>query len=144
MTSEVLGGKSIATEYFGPGNTRGARIKASVIDGDRIQKSISVSYPHELNTDEAHLFAAEKMRDKMGWSGDLIGVGTRKGYVFGFKAFSNIRRNPSPRPHRGIVAAVTTMEGETLATFTRKAAAIRWARRYARAHRRRLRIVDPR
>ena len=93
--SEILSGKSIQTEYFGPGNVRGSRIKASVIDGDKIQKTASFGYLYDLDMYENHLKAAEAMRDKMGWDGDLIGVGTRKGYVFGFKHFArSFRKNP--------------------------------------------------
>lgn len=102
--SDILSGKSIQTEYFGPGNTRGARIRASVIDGNKIQKSMSISYPHELDMYAAHIFAAEQLRDKMGWSGDLIGVSTQKGYVFGFKKFTTasfgFQRNPTLRATR--------------------------------------------
>jgi hypothetical protein len=102
--SDVLGGKSIKTEYFGPGNVRGARIKASVIDGNKIQASMSVSYPHELDMYAAHIFAAEAMRDKMGWKGDLIGVQTQTGYVFGFKEHGSSRfgfsKNPTLRASR--------------------------------------------
>lgn len=92
--SSVTGGKSIATQYFGATNTRGAKIKASVIDGNRVQKSITISYPHELDMEAAHLQAAITLRDKMNWTGDLIGVGTRTGYAFGFKDIIRVRRNP--------------------------------------------------
>jgi hypothetical protein len=96
--SDILSGKSIKTQYFGPGNMRGARIKASVIDGNRIQASITVPYSHQKNEYEEHIFAAEKMRDKMGWTGDLVGVGTQKGYVFGFKRFSTRQRGMVKNP----------------------------------------------
>lgn len=98
--SDILTGKSITTEYFGPTNTRGARIKASVIDGRKIQKSISISYPHELDMYDAHILAANTLRDKMNWQGDLIGVSTQKGYAFGFAHFKRTRQNPRKRIHK--------------------------------------------
>jgi hypothetical protein len=72
--------KAIETKYHGPTNTRGARITASDLDGNRI----TVPYPHELSGEDVHRVAAEALRDKMGWSGRLIGGSTKAGYVFVF------------------------------------------------------------
>lgn len=84
--SSILGGKSIETRYHGATNTRGARITARVVDGRNYGKSLSIPYPHDLSGYGAHMLAAIKLRDKMDWKdgGDLIGVQTRDGYVFGF------------------------------------------------------------
>lgn len=105
--SDILSGKSIQTEYFGPGNIRGSRIKAGVVDGNKIQKTMSFSYRDELDSYGNHIAAAEALRDKMGWSGDLIGIGTRKGYVFGFKKFALLKtasgspiKNPTIRARK--------------------------------------------
>ena len=74
--------KAISTKYIGPTNTKGARIKAYAEGGN----SVTISYPHELSTEKAHLEAALCLRDKMNWndSGKLIGGGTADGYVFVF------------------------------------------------------------
>ena len=45
--------QAIETRYLGPTNTRGGRIKAECWAG-----SLTIPYPHELNTDEAHKAAA--------------------------------------------------------------------------------------
>lgn len=73
--------KAIITKYFGPTNTRGSRIKAT--DGDRC--SITIPYPHELDSEEAHRKAAEALRDKMKWKGELIAGWIKNDCVFVFK-----------------------------------------------------------
>lgn len=47
--------RAIHTKYLGPSNTRGARIKAYLSDG----RSVTISYPHELDSEQAHLRAAQ-------------------------------------------------------------------------------------
>lgn len=66
--------KAIRTRYVGPTNTRGARIIAS--DGDR--NSISISYPHSLNSDEGHELAAYLLMEKMQWTNRIIGGGFQR------------------------------------------------------------------
>ena len=61
--------KAILTRYHGPSNVRGARISASDSDKNRV----SISYPHELNTDKAHALAAKTLCEKMNWRGEMIG-----------------------------------------------------------------------
>ena len=73
--------KAIETKYHGPTNTRGARISATDMDGNRI----SVPYPHEAQMGEAaHRVAAEALCRKMRWSGRLIGGAVKSGYAFVF------------------------------------------------------------
>lgn len=72
--------KAIVTRYKGPTNYRGARIIADDGDGNRL----TISYPYELSGEAVHRKAAEALRDKMGWAGELIGGGTRTGYAFVF------------------------------------------------------------
>lgn len=72
--------KAIETRFAGPTNTKGARIIASDSDGNRL----TLSYPYELNSDDAHRKAAEALRDKMKWTGTLIGGSTKRGYCFVF------------------------------------------------------------
>lgn len=72
--------KAIVTRYKGPTNYRGARIIADDGDGNRL----TISYPYELSGEAVHRKAAEALRDKMGWRGELLGGGTRTGYAFVF------------------------------------------------------------
>jgi hypothetical protein len=74
--------KAISTKYMGPTDQRGSRIKA--YDSDNNQ--VTISYPHELSGEDVYRKAAEALRDKMGWTGELIGGGTKDGYVFVFKS----------------------------------------------------------
>lgn len=50
----------IRTRYLGPTNTRGARIKAW--SGSR---SVTIPYPYELSTEDAHAEAASWLHDKL-------------------------------------------------------------------------------
>jgi hypothetical protein len=72
--------KAIETHYVGPTNARGARIIAKDSDGNRV----IMSYPYELSGEAVHRKAAEALRDKMGWTGQLLGGGTKNGYCFVF------------------------------------------------------------
>jgi len=56
--------QAIVTKYHGPTNTRGPRIIATSESGERA----SIPYPHELNHEEAHIEAAQKLCDKLGWN----------------------------------------------------------------------------
>ena len=72
--------KAIQTKYFGPGNVKGSRIKAFDSDGN----SVTISYPHELSGEDVHRKAAEALRDKMQWKGEMVGGSIKTGYVFVF------------------------------------------------------------
>lgn len=54
--------QAIITKYFGPGNVRGSRIKATAAAG-----SVTMSYDYCLNPDDNHRKAAELLCVKMGW-----------------------------------------------------------------------------
>ena len=54
--------QAIETRYLSCTNTKGGRIKATAWGG-----SATISYPHELNTDDAHKAAAMALVAKMGW-----------------------------------------------------------------------------
>ncbi len=70
--------QAIETRYICPTNTRGARIKATAAAG-----SVTISYPHELSGQAVHRKAAEALRDKFGWNGELLGGQLADGdYVF--------------------------------------------------------------
>lgn len=72
--------RAITTKYFGPGNVRGSRIKASDGDGH----SVTISLPDELRIEEAHRLAAEKLAEKMNWPGRLVGGKTKDIMVWVF------------------------------------------------------------
>jgi len=60
--------QAIKTRYIGPTNSKPARIKASCEAG-----SIIISWPHELNVEDAHTFAAIRLIKKLNWfDADLI------------------------------------------------------------------------
>ncbi len=73
--------KAIITKYLGPTNYRGSRIKAT--DTDR--NTITISYDAALRHDDAYAAAAIALCKKMGWTGSLIGGGTKTGMVFVFE-----------------------------------------------------------
>jgi len=71
--------KAITTKYSGPTNTRGSRVIASDLDGNRV----SVHYASELNSDENHDAAAVALCRKLGWTGELVrGSLANNGYVY--------------------------------------------------------------
>lgn len=87
--------KAITTKYLGPTDRRGSRIsKAS--DGNN---SVTIGYPHELSGEAVHRAAAEALKTKMGWSGDLIAGAVKGGYVFVF----------APNPRAALIAELRAM-----------------------------------
>ena len=72
--------QGIITRYHRAAGARGARIKATAWGG-----SMSIPYPHELNSEDAHRAAAQALIDKMGWSGTFAQGGHPSGdgsYMF--------------------------------------------------------------
>lgn len=57
--------QAIQTRVLRPTNTRGARIKAMSWAGD-----LTVPMPYELDTDAAHMQAAQTLAEKLGWTGN--------------------------------------------------------------------------
>lgn len=72
--------KAIETRYHGPTDTKGARITATDGDGHRL----TIAYPYELSGEACHRHAAEALCRKLGWTGELAGGSTARGYVFVF------------------------------------------------------------
>jgi hypothetical protein len=72
--------KAITVKYIGPTDRRGSRLKA--FDSDN--NSVTIPYPHGMKQSESHRKAAEMLRDKMGWQGEMISGGTKEGEVFVF------------------------------------------------------------
>lgn len=52
--------QTILTRFLGPTNHRGSRIKATAW-----RESVTVPYPHEMDTGRAHRAAAEALCDKL-------------------------------------------------------------------------------
>ena len=71
--------KTISTKYLSATNFKGSRIKATDCDN-----SITISYPHELNHEQAHMKAAQALMEKMDWLGEMMGGHTKDGMVFIF------------------------------------------------------------
>lgn len=72
--------KAILTIYHGPTDFRGSRIIASEPDGKRL----IMSYDHSLNSEECHRKAAYMLRDRLGWKGELVTGGLKRGYCHVF------------------------------------------------------------
>lgn len=62
--------QAIQTHYFGPTNTRPAKIKAGCE-----AKIIFVPWDHSLGIDDNHIAAARKLAAQLGWSGQWFGGG---------------------------------------------------------------------
>lgn len=60
---------AITTKFVGPTNVRGSRVVADA--GDK--RRLIVSWDHSLNSENNHRAAALALRDKLGWTGDLVG-----------------------------------------------------------------------
>lgn len=78
---------AIETRYLGPTDTRGSRIVASIdghLDAQGRPSRVTIPYPHELDSADAHMAAALELADRMTWAGtvELYGAATRTGYTF--------------------------------------------------------------
>lgn len=58
--------QAITTKYLGPTNSKGGRIKAEAEAG-----SVTIPYPYELSTENAHLLAAAELAQQLGWYRNL-------------------------------------------------------------------------
>jgi hypothetical protein len=73
--------QAITTKFFGPTNTRGARLIAKAEAG-----SITVGYDYALSGEQNHAAAAQALTVKFGWSGTLVSGQTHTGdFVHVFK-----------------------------------------------------------
>lgn len=55
--------QAIKTQFYGPTNSRGARMRAGCAAG-----FLFVPYQYDLDLTGNHRFACEKLRDKLGWT----------------------------------------------------------------------------
>lgn len=71
--------QAITTKYFGPGNVKGSRVKATAAAGN-----IILHWDDSLNTEQNHALAAKTLAEKMKWNGSYYmgGLPDNKGYVF--------------------------------------------------------------
>ena len=71
--------QAIVTKYYGPGNVKGSRIKATASGG-----SVTVHLDHSLNIENNHAAAAKALAEKMGWGGCwyMGGLPNDTGYAF--------------------------------------------------------------
>lgn len=70
--------EAIITKYVGPTDRKGSRISAKVKGGERIM----VPYRSDIDSYANHLHAATLLRDKLQWSGPLVGGDIAGGYAF--------------------------------------------------------------
>lgn len=78
---------SLQTRYLGPTNTKGSRIQVCCRETKRY-----FPYPYELNSDQAHAWAAAQYCQEMGWSGTMVmGATGMGGYAFVFEAENSIK-----------------------------------------------------
>lgn len=61
--------KAIRTTYLGPTDFKGSRITARADDGKRV----TLGWDAALDSEGNHRKAAYALRDRMGWTGELIG-----------------------------------------------------------------------
>ena len=61
--------KAIRTRYYGATNYKGSRLVAT--DGDK--NRLSIGYPHQFTSAEAHELAAYLLMRKMQWNNKLVG-----------------------------------------------------------------------
>ncbi len=80
--------QAIETRFIGQTNTKPSRIKATACGVASLTMSKYAAEEkspdrgnHEADT---HRVVAEALRDKLGWKGNLICGGTKRGYVFVF------------------------------------------------------------
>jgi hypothetical protein len=74
---------AIETRYHGPTNYKGSRISVRRMDDEKRPERRFYSYPHELNSDDGHKWAANQWLREKGWNDKAwIGGGTSRGWVF--------------------------------------------------------------
>lgn len=77
----------ISTKFLSATNTKGSRIKAKASSAS---ESITISYDHSLDCEQAHAKAAMQLADKLDWKGEYAAGGNDTGYVFAFISGSNL------------------------------------------------------
>ena len=71
--------QTINVKYLPATNSKGVRIKASCEGG-----SVTISRDYSVEIEQDYMLAAKTLKDKMQWSGDIVGGHTKDGMVFVF------------------------------------------------------------
>ena len=71
---------AIQTKYLPCTDTKGSRVKAFTSNG----QSLTMPYDYSLENEAVYKKVAIALCEKMDWSTDLIGGGTKDGYTFVF------------------------------------------------------------
>lgn len=88
---------AIKTKFFGPGNVRGARIKATTMASKSV--SVTVGYDHRLSSEGNHIAAAKLLATKLEWRGQwqightadgIVAVNAHNGAEFAFEIASEL------------------------------------------------------
>ena len=69
--------KAILTKFYGPTDTKPARVKAYDMDGNCM-------WVTSADHNDPHFAAAHALCAKMNWEGDIIGGAIKGGYAFVF------------------------------------------------------------
>ena len=77
----------ITTKYLSPTNTLGGRVKAKASSASQ---SITISYDHSLDCEQAHAKAAMLLAEKLDWKGEYAAGGNESGYVFALIGHANV------------------------------------------------------
>jgi hypothetical protein len=74
--------KAIVTKYMSATAHYGSKIKATA-EG---VKPLTIPFPHEFSGEACHRLAAEALRDRQGWQGELVsgGLPDQTGWAFCF------------------------------------------------------------
>ena len=111
MTSTTIVTASFAgveTKFYGPTNTKGARIRVRRTDhrqGDTVK---FYSWDYGLSSQENHEFAAAAYIDLMLWHDEWVGTYTSTGYVFArLDRTYSLKRNGAFSPRNGEYATPT-------------------------------------
>ena len=87
--------KAIETHFLGPTNYRGSRVTAKDDDGNRI----TLTWRHELNSDDNHKAAAYALCEKMHWTNkeSLVCGALKNSYVWVFTMTPrDMAKEPTP------------------------------------------------
>lgn len=60
--------KAIETKFIAPTDHKGARIRAT----DGCGNTVILPYPYDIDSGNAHCFAAKSLCEKMKWEGELV------------------------------------------------------------------------
>ena len=77
----------IETKYLPPTNHKGGRVKAKASSAPG---SVTITYDHSLDIEQAHAKAAMALAAKLDWRGEYAAGGNDRGYVFAFIGHSNL------------------------------------------------------